>query len=67
MVTFERLKNLEAILPTNQFLRVHKSYIINTLKVKSIEGNLLTSGTHSIPISRGKKDMVVKPIFKVRE
>ena len=63
IVTFERLKNLETILPANQFLRVHKSYIINTAKVTSIEGNLLTIGTHFIPISRGKKEMVVKRIF----
>jgi len=63
IVTFERLKNLKAILPANQFLRVHKSYIINTTKVNSIEGNLLTIGTHFIPISRGKKEMVVKRIF----
>ena len=63
IVTFERLKNLEAILPVDQFLRVHKSYIINTAKVTSIKGNLLTIGTHFIPISRGKKEMVVKRIF----
>ena len=63
IVTFERLKNLEAILPANQFLRVHKSYIINTVKVSSIEGNLLTIETHSIPVSRGKREMVVKRIF----
>ena len=63
IVTFERLKNLEATLPSNQFLRVHKSYLINTAKVTSIEGNLLTIGTHLIPISRGKKEMVVKRIF----
>ena len=63
IVTFERLKNLEAILPANQFLRVHKSYIINTAKVTAIEGNLLTIGTHFIPISRSKKEMVVRRIF----
>jgi len=63
IVTFERLKNLEAILPADQFLRVHKSYIINTAKVTVMEGNLLSIGTHSIPISRGKKEMVVKRVF----
>lgn len=63
IVTFERLKNLEAVLPAIQFLRVHKSYIINTAKVTAIEGNLLTIGTHFIPISRGKKEMVVRRIF----
>ena len=64
IVTFERLKNLEATLPVNQFLRVHKSYIINTTKVNSVKGNSLTIGAHIIPISRGKKKMVVKRVFK---
>ncbi|MFT4565450.1 MAG: DNA-binding LytR/AlgR family response regulator [Saprospiraceae bacterium] len=63
IVTFERLKNLEAILPANQFLRVHKSYLVNTTKVTSVKGNKLTIGTHLIPISRGKKEMVVKRVF----
>jgi len=63
IVTFERLKNLEAILPANQFLRVHKSYLINTSKVTAMEGNLLNIGTHFIPISRGKKEMVMRRIF----
>ncbi len=63
IVTFERIKNLEAILPANQFLRVHKSYLINTAKVTAMEGNSLAIGTHLIPISRGKKEMVVQRIF----
>lgn len=63
IITFERLKNLEAILPAKQFLRVHKSYLINTTKVTAMEGNLLSIGTHFIPISRGKKEMVVRRIF----
>jgi len=63
IVTFERLKNMEAILPADQFLRVHKSYIVNTEKVTSVKGNLLTIGTHLIPISRSKKKMVIQKIF----
>jgi DNA-binding LytR/AlgR family response regulator len=63
IVTFERLKNLEATLPDSQFLRVHKSYLINISKVKSIEGNLLTIASYQVPISRGKKDIVVKQVF----
>lgn len=62
-ITFERLKNLEATLPETQFLRVHKSYIINTHRVKSIKGNSLTIGKYVIPVSRSKKEMVAKRIF----
>ena len=63
VVTFERLKNLEAVLPSDKFLRVHKSFIVNTKKVISVKKNKLSIDTHLIPISRGKKEMVVERIF----
>lgn len=62
LVTYERLTNLENILPDN-FLRVHKSYIISKDKVESLEGNRLVIGPHKIPISREKKDWVVEEVF----
>ena len=63
LVTYERLGNLENILPAENFLRVHKSYIIAKNKVESLEGNRLIIGSHKIPISREKKEMVVEQIF----
>ncbi len=63
LLTADTLTKMDQKLNPNGFLRVHKSYIINTAKVTSIEGNLLTIGTHFIPISRGKKEMVVKRVF----
>ncbi|HFB99686.1 MAG TPA: response regulator transcription factor [Phaeodactylibacter sp.] len=63
IVTLERLKNLEEQLASENFLRVHKSYLINISKVKSVEGNRLQITTHQIPISREKKEMVTKRIF----
>lgn len=62
-VTLESLKNLETQLPQHQFLRVHKSFIIATDKVESLEGNLLEICTKKIPISRSKREEVVKAIF----
>ncbi|PHN05268.1 LytR/AlgR family response regulator transcription factor [Flavilitoribacter nigricans] len=62
LVTYERLSRLEEILPDN-FLRVHKSYIISKDRVESLEGNRLVIGSHKIPISRDKKQQVVEKIF----
>lgn len=62
LVTYERLANLENILPDN-FLRVHKSYIVAKDKVASMEGNRLVIGTHKIPVSREKKDAIVEEVF----
>lgn len=63
LVTLESLKNLEDTLPAGRFLRVHKSYIVATDRVHSIEGNLLHLGPHKIPVSRSKRDEVVAAIF----
>lgn len=62
-ITYERIKNLEEALPINRFIRVHKSYIVAKDKVKSIETNLLEIGKHFIPVSRDKKEEIMKEIF----
>ncbi len=62
-VSLMSLKNLEADLPPQHFIRVHKSYIVNSNKVKSVEGNLLYINDLKIPISRDKKAMVIATIF----
>ena len=62
-VTLESLKNLEEYLPKGEFLRVHKSFIVAKKKVSALEGNLLEIDGQKIPISRTKRDEVVKAIF----
>lgn len=66
-ITLESLKNLEEQLPGGNFLRVHKSYIVAKDKVKSVLGNMLEIQSHRIPISRGKREEVVKDIFQLPE
>lgn len=63
LVTYERLGKLEDLLPADQFLRVHKSYIVAKDKVEALEGNRLVIEKHKIPISRTKKEGVVDAIF----
>lgn len=63
-VAFERLKNIEEMLPAGDFLRVHKSYIVAKRCAQSIEGNLLDLGGKSkIPVSRERREDVVRAIF----
>jgi len=64
-VTLESLKNLEAQLPADRFVRVHKSYIVAKDKVQSVLGNMLEIQAHKIPISRSKRDAVVQSIFQL--
>ena len=44
-------KKLEEILPKNQFVRVHKSFIVALDKIDSIERNRIKIGDRLIPIS----------------
>jgi two-component system, LytTR family, response regulator len=47
----------------SQVLRVHKSYIVSTNKVVSIEGNQLEIGKHKVAVSREKREMIIERIF----
>ena len=55
-------KLVEQSFPPENFMRVHKSYIINTKHVKSINGNVLYIHDFPVPISRGYKELVMKKI-----
>jgi len=45
-------------------LKIHKSTIINTTKVKSIEGNEIDLGKAKVTISQNLHDVVMKEILK---
>ncbi|HWB63472.1 MAG TPA: LytTR family DNA-binding domain-containing protein, partial [Chitinophagales bacterium] len=62
-IVYERMKNLEALLPTEMFMRVHRSYIVSLANIKSIAGNLLEVAGHHIPVSRDLKDEILKRVF----
>lgn len=54
------LKKIEAQLPLNQFLRVHRSYVVNINLVNGFEGNMLFIGENKIPVSKTYKDEVFR-------
>ncbi len=43
-------------LPSNRFIRIHRSYIINVSFLSHLEGNQVTIKDKKIPVSRGKKE-----------
>jgi DNA-binding LytR/AlgR family response regulator len=51
LVILDKLTELQEKLPTNQFIRVHKSFIINILHIQKIEGNMINIKDKVIPIS----------------
>lgn len=51
-ISHKSLSSISEELPSENFIRVHKSYTIAIDKVKSIEGNLIEIGNKKIPIGR---------------
>jgi DNA-binding LytR/AlgR family response regulator len=49
-------------LPTDKFMKVHKSFIVALGKVTGIEGNLLKVGKMDVPVSRNLRQRVTEKI-----
>ena len=57
ITTLFRLKNMEAALPADQFMRVHRSYIVNLRCIKSyVKGRIFLSDTEYVPIGENYKE-----------
>jgi len=50
------MKALEENLPADRFMRVHRSFIVNLDKIKTIERNRIVFGKEYIPVSDNYKD-----------
>lgn len=61
-VTYLTFRSVEDYLPTDKFIKTHKSFIISASKVDSIEANDIRIGQHHIPISRNMKDEVMEKL-----
>ncbi len=64
MMVYVTIKSLEEQLPSDIFIKVHKSFIVNINKVKSIEGNILDIGNEKITISQSLREKVIAEIVK---
>jgi DNA-binding LytR/AlgR family response regulator len=51
ILTLENMKHFEQTLPANQFMRIHKSYLIAFSKIDFIERNRIVIGEQWIPVS----------------
>lgn len=64
MMVYITIKSLEEQLPSDIFIKVHKSFIVNINKIKSIEGNILDIGNEKIAISQNLREKVINEIVK---
>lgn len=63
-ITHKSLTSLSEELPSDRFLRIHKSYVIALNKVKSIEGNRIQIQSYTIPIGRNYSKEVKNKILE---
>jgi DNA-binding LytR/AlgR family response regulator len=64
MMVYNTIKSLEEQLPSEIFIKVHKSYIVNRNNIKSIEGNIIDIGNEKITISQNLRDKVIAEIVR---
>jgi len=63
-ITLMTMKRLEEVLPSKDFLRVHKTYIVAKDKVMGIIGNELDMEIRKIPISRNRRNEIIHDLTK---
>lgn len=66
LMVYLTIKGMAEQLPADRFLRIHKSTLVNTGKITSIEGNTLHAGGSVLLISQGLQEDVLKQIVKDR-
>jgi len=63
LITYITLTSLEDQMPKDQFLKVHKSFLISLPRVKAIEGDEIILENARIPIGRTLREQVVQRII----
>lgn len=64
VMTLQNFKKLEAVLPPDNFVRVHKSYLVALDKIENIAKNRIKIGEKLIPISDSYHDAFYEKIEK---
>ena len=66
MIVYLTLKSILSRLPAEQFIQVHKSYIVNREMISSIRGNTIRLGPAVIPVSQHFQETALRAIVKDR-
>lgn len=57
ILSLSSLKSMEEMLPKNQFMRVHRSFIVGLNHIESISKNIIQIGNHNITVGENYKDV----------
>jgi DNA-binding LytR/AlgR family response regulator len=59
IVTHQTMSDMENILPADQFIRIHKSYIVMIAHIKAVFGNSVDMGKMQLPIGLNYKERIM--------
>ncbi len=62
LVAHQTMTSIEAMLPSDAFFRIHKSYLVNIYHIDSISGGRIFVGKHELPLSRHRKDELMRSV-----
>jgi DNA-binding LytR/AlgR family response regulator len=60
IVTHQTMLDMENILPGNNFIRIHKSYIVSTSHIRAVFGNSVDMGKAQLPIGLNYKERIMR-------
>lgn len=60
LVVHDTIRNFLTSLPEGEFMRIHKSYVVNLKHVEYIEGNQVKIGEYTIPVSPNHREELLK-------
>jgi DNA-binding LytR/AlgR family response regulator len=64
VIVHHTMKKMEETLPSDRFIRVHKSFIASLQAIKSISGNMVEVESHELPIGALYKEQLLKRVYK---
>jgi len=62
IMTLQNFRNMESLLPSDNFKRVHKSYLVALNKIDNIERNIIKIGEQRIPIGLSYREKLNKEL-----
>ncbi|MCB0551225.1 MAG: response regulator transcription factor [Phaeodactylibacter sp.] len=65
-ISLQNLKELEGALPPEQFVRIHKSFIINLVHVEQVEGNSVLVNGRRLPVGSSYRRRLFELIERYR-
>ena len=62
IMTLQSFQNMESLLPLDNFIRIHKSFIVAKNKIESIERNRIRIGSELLPIGQSYRERLLKAL-----